>query len=122
MLDVGLIHLHEEVLDAIIIFHIVKAYESYPPSRHKRRYVPLIEFVHQAEVHAGGGPHALVYKVQCSMSNELVEVAVVLLLGLLIGGHKLHLKHWVVLMPHNGKVVISRHCHVHSDQGHRGGN
>lgn len=122
MLDVSLVHLHEEVLDAVIIFHVMEADESYPSSRHKRRHVPLIEFVHQSQVHAGGGPHTFIYEVQCSMSNELVEVAVVLLLGLLIGGHKLHLKHWVVLMAHNGEVVVPRHCHVHSDQGHTGGN
>ncbi|MPC66544.1 hypothetical protein E2C01_060694 [Portunus trituberculatus] len=45
-----------------------------------KKVSPFIEFVHQAEVHIGGGPHALVYKVQRSMSNELVEVAMVLLL------------------------------------------
>ena len=48
--------------------------------RDEGRHKPLVEFVNNLEVHATGRPHVFVHEVKSSMGNELVQVAVVVLL------------------------------------------
>ena len=41
---------------------------------------PLVELVHDLEVHVVGGPHLFIHQVQSLMRHKLVQVPVVLLL------------------------------------------
>ena len=47
-------------------------------SSDKCRDEPLVEAVHDFEVHVVGGPHLLVHQIQRSVGNELVQMSVVI--------------------------------------------
>lgn len=44
------------------------------------RNKPFIEFVHSLQVHVVGLPHILIHQIKSSMSNELVQMSVIILL------------------------------------------
>lgn len=127
MLDVRLVHLREEVLDAFVVPVVVHHQEPDLAGRHKRRNVPLIELVDGLQVHVVRLPLVLVHQVQGSMSYELVQMAVVFLLQrgiwsevdrrsnidsylyFLCGAHELSLENGIVAVSDDGKVVAVRH-------------
>ena len=82
LFDIGLVHLGEEILDAVLVLDVVKHDEPLPGGRHEGGDKPLIELVHNLEVHVGGPQHLLVHKIQGCMSYELVEMSVIILLDL----------------------------------------
>lgn len=45
----------------------------------ERRDKPLVKLVHGLQVHAVGQPHVFIHQVKCCVSNELVQVSVVIL-------------------------------------------
>lgn len=47
--------------------------------RYECRNKPLVELVHRFKVHIVGLPHVLIHQVKGCVSNELVQVAVVVL-------------------------------------------
>lgn len=106
MLYVRLVHLHEEVLDPVVILDVVQADEAHAARGDERGDVPLVEFVHQSEVHVAGGPHGLVDEVQGCVGDELVQVAMILALGFFIGWREFHFEHGIVFVPHDGEVVV----------------
>ena len=109
LLDICLVHLREKVLDPVLVFDVVKHDEPLPRGRHEGGNKPLIELVHDLEVHVGSSQHLLVYKVQSSVSNKLVEVPVIVLLDLPARGGKLYLEERIIVVATDDKVVSSRH-------------
>lgn len=80
VLNVRLVHLREEVLDALVVPVVVHHQEPDLTGRHKRRNVPLIELVDGLQVHVVRLPLVLVHQVQGSVRYELVQMSVVFLL------------------------------------------
>ena len=70
---------------------------------------PLVKLVHDLEVHVGCPEHLLVDEVQGGMSDELVQMAVVVLSQVLAGRGELHFEKGVVQMAHDDKVIVPRH-------------
>ena len=116
LLDVRLVHLREKVLDPVLVFDVVKHDESLSGGRHEGGDKPLVELVHDLEVHVGSSQHLLVHQVQRSVSNELVEVPVVVLLDLPTGGGELYLEEGIVVVADYDEVVGPRH--VKCDTSH----
>ena len=109
LLDVGFVHLGEEAFNSVLVLKIMEHNKSLSGSSHKCRNKPLIELVHDLEVHVGGPEHVLIHQVEGSMGDELVEVPVVVLPHLPPGGGELYLEQRIVIMPNNHEVVSSRH-------------
>lgn len=40
---------------------------------------PLVELVHSLQVHVAGLPHVLIHQIQSSVSDELIQVPVIIL-------------------------------------------
>jgi len=111
LLDVGLIHLCEKVLDSILILDIVKDEKALLAGGHKGGDVPLVELVHHLQVHVRGPEHVLVHEVEGGVGDELVEVTVVILPTAVSvpGPTEFQLEERVVPVAHDDKVVGSRH-------------
>ena len=109
LLDVRLVHLREKVLDPVLVFDVVKHDEPLSGGRHEGGDKPLVELVHNLKVHVGSSQHLLVHQVQRSVSNELIEVPVVILLDLPTGGGELYLEEGIVVVADYDEVVSPRH-------------
>ena len=86
LFDVSLVHLREKVFDPVLVLDVVKHDEPLPGGRHEGGDKPLIELVHDLEVHVGRPQHLLVHKVQGCVSDELVEMSVIIFLDLAARG------------------------------------
>ena len=81
MLNVRLIHLIEEALDAFIIFVVMDHYEPDLAGSYKGCDEPLIELVDGFQEHVWSLPFVLVDEIQGCMGYELRYVVVFFFLG-----------------------------------------
>lgn len=109
LLDIGLIHFREKVLNSVLILQIVEHYEPLSWCSHKCGDKPLIELVDNLKVHIWSAQHVLVQQVERGVGDELVKVAVVILPDLTARGRELDLKQWIVIVANNHEVISSRH-------------
>jgi len=78
--NIRVIHLVEEVLDALIVFVVMHDDESYLAGCNEGRNEPLIESINGFQLHIGSFPFVLVHQIQGGMGNKLAQVPVVLFL------------------------------------------
>lgn len=103
-LDVQIINIIKEVLDSILLPDIMEHYKSHMPSGDEGGDEPLVELVHSLQVHVAGLPHVLIHQIQSSVSDELIQVPVIILCFCLSRREKLHLKHWIIMMTHHDEI------------------
>jgi len=110
LFNISLIHFTEKVLDTIFILYIVKHKKSLSASGHKSRNKPLVEFIHHLQIHVGRPEHVFIYKIEGSVTNELIQMSVILLTTFTTaGGTEFNFIYRVVLVTHNNKVIVPRH-------------
>lgn len=130
VLDEHLVHIVEEVPDALVVAVVVHHHEARLAGRHEGGHEPLVELVNGLEVHVVGFPLVLVDQIEGGVRDELVQMTVVLLLKrtdciqlwfvgnvrfghiylhFLVAADKLHLENRIVLAAYDGKVVAGRH-------------
>jgi hypothetical protein len=85
---------------AHLVALVVQHHESDAARRDERSDERLVELIHRLEKHIVRVPHRLVHHVQCRVYNELVEMAILLLLA-----RELGLVQRVVLLPDDDENV-----------------
>eukprot|EP00302_Diacronema_sp_CCMP2436_P014381 CAMPEP_0179881936 /NCGR_PEP_ID=MMETSP0982-20121206/27835_1 /TAXON_ID=483367 /ORGANISM="non described non described, Strain CCMP 2436" /LENGTH=145 /DNA_ID=CAMNT_0021776127 /DNA_START=181 /DNA_END=618 /DNA_ORIENTATION=- len=104
-LDVQLVHVVAEVLDAVLVAHVVQYHQTSASRGHVGRDEEFVEFVDGLEVDCVCRPHHVVDHVQCSVDDQLVEVGGVLPI-LLRRGQEFRLVDGPVALSHDDERVV----------------
>lgn len=80
VLDEHLVHIVEEIADALIVAVVVHHHEARLAGGHEGGHEPLVELVNRLQVHVVGFPLVLVDQIEGGVRDKLVQMAVVLLL------------------------------------------
>lgn len=99
----------QKLIDCTVYKYVTCVEEEYMNYRKYSIDSPLVELVHDLEVHVLRPQHVLVHEVERRVRDELTQVAVILFAKVLPGRAELHLEDGVVAVADDDEVVVARH-------------